>query len=76
MTMAKDSLRIEGAEEMDGGMRLLVPRLKENGKLLVGKYIREHMRKLKLTFDSSASNITAVVAHPATAAWTGKRFSK
>ncbi len=30
-------LRMEGGEEMGGGMRLLVPRLSEGGKLFVGE---------------------------------------
>ena len=34
----EDQLRTEGGEEMHGGLRLLVPRLKEGGKLFIGKF--------------------------------------
>ena len=35
---AEEQLRMEGGEEMGGGMRLLVPRLSHGGKLFVGTF--------------------------------------
>jgi len=37
MAMDGDELRAEGGEEMSGGMRLLVPRIKNGGSLVVGE---------------------------------------
>lgn len=37
MAMNGEESRAEGGEEMGGGMRLLVPRLKDGGALVVGE---------------------------------------
>jgi hypothetical protein len=37
MSMAQDNMRTEGGEEMMGGMRLMVPRSRKQGKLFVGE---------------------------------------
>jgi hypothetical protein len=49
----------EGAKEMGGGMRLLVPRIKAGGKLFIGKSITNLVLAMRLTDDSPDTNNSA-----------------
>ena len=61
MAMDGDELRAEGGEEMSGGMRLLVPRVKNGGSLVVGESY-----KSRNADDSPCANKTPPSAHPTT----------